>query len=73
MISSSPSTGTSNKSKTLSREKLDQYSNLKMVLSIMENGIPRLLREMDVEFKSGLMALAMMATGRTALLMDMVD
>ena len=73
MTSSSPSIGTSNKIRMLSREKLDQYNNLKMVQSITVNGIPRLIREMDVEFKSGPMDLAMMAIGKTALLMDMVD
>ena len=73
MTSSSPSIGTSNKIRMLSREKLDQYNNLKMVQSITVNGIPRLIREMDVEFKYGPMDLAMTATGRTALLMVMVD
>lgn len=73
MSSSNPSIGISNKIKTLSRDKFDQYNNLKMVQSITVNGILRQIRETDVEFKSGLMALAMTATGRTALLMDMVD
>jgi len=73
LIFSSPLTGTNNKTKTLSREKLDQYSNLKMVLSITENGIQRQLREMDVEFKSGPMALVMTVIGRMGLLMDMAD
>ena len=73
MTSSSPSIGTSNKIRMLSREKLDQYNNLKMAQSITVNGTPRLIREMDVEFKSGPMDLATMAIGKTALLMDMVD
>ena len=73
LISLNPSTGINNALKILSREKLDQYSNLKMELFTTVSGMLRLIREMEEEFRYGQTVLATMDIGRTALLMVMED